>query len=967
MIPRGFEQYDPELVPELISYLDRKCTMANNPTSLDYAICQFRQVYPTSTEQKILLNGKSSIGASANGIIIDSGVLTLGEQQIPIISKYPKKPNPDFFYEVFVTIKLINECIQEGITGLVPSYGFFLCSPDKPLGQHFCTSDTDTTLFLITHKLNGMTMYDYMERHGATITIDKINEIIANLFSTLIQLEECEFHIIHNDLHIWNIMMQGDYPYLLDFGACSFTYGTYQYTLCDWVRGYTRVKKVEQNTKDRSTCGGAFDIIKVISRIIMILTEKRNDTVSRYLQEKQDAILSQFRLVPFTKSYIAPQGIELYKWLLNSGRSGDNKSRDTYEYNYSQLQHFTYRRIKDTFFHHLPEPRPFISWIPDVMIEHIQPEPISDQVREELIDNYAISSTEIQKETLEGNRDTTTIVLFAGLFSDGSGDFSFTSNVIQLLLENGISPNRIHVVLMPLFGKIGLQALQNMHREVLQCVASPTGGKTPNPIGEQVFTLVRQFFTYICTTYNYLFTKENCDESQSIMDLPSHEIRRVLQQFLQEQPLYKLRSNSHCDFTAQTLQHFITYTVEEHVIQWLKNCVAFFFTNPMIPIEQFHVQVMGEETIPFTPSMLAPDTQNVLTISFLNVDKYIDPTWERFTRLSLEEGGYCTKKFAPGFSKINTETCIGITVIDVEQIKINIDRKQIRPFNDGNYMVCYFGNIRTTGVSSYNLLCYFKLKSVCELMFRQYPTAIICINKAAFTILSFPEAKQVFPSLELVTDGNMSYYMIHDMKVTFFERKEREDFLVYLYQSLPVCVVTGDQSYFEGISMGKIVLYDLLGHKIALAIQMLELYQYIFTPSRSNTIRINQMVQNTTITRKMYHQNKTFMNRQQTYECKEDYFIYETTDTNTSEIIHTEVRYQAIKAYYQFIYHLCLPLLEPTRHTYFLREIKKYSFTAHLQELLLQQKVVHLGKKKSKRRYKKQRSNKKQRTNKNIK
>ena len=50
------------------------------------------------------------------------------------------------------------------------------------------------------------------------------------------------------------------------------------------------------------------------------------------------------------------------------------------------------------------------------------------------------------------------------------------------------------------------------------------------------------------------------------------------------------------------------------------------------------------------------------------------------------------------------------------------------------------------------------------------------------------------------------------------------DFINFIYRSEPLCILTGDQSYFEGISMGKNIIYDVIALKIPLINDIQNMY-----------------------------------------------------------------------------------------------------------------------------------------------
>jgi hypothetical protein len=54
-----------------------------------------------------------------------------------------------------------------------------------------------------------------------------------------------------------------------------------------------------------------------------------------------------------------------------------------------------------------------------------------------------------------------------------------------------------------------------------------------------------------------------------------------------------------------------------------------------------------------------------------------------------------------------------------------------------------------------------------------------------------------------------------------------DEFQYFLKQSRPETFTTGDQSFFEAVSMEKVVFYDTLRHKLNIAQQVMNLFEFL--------------------------------------------------------------------------------------------------------------------------------------------
>jgi hypothetical protein len=147
-----------------------------------------------------------------------------------IAIKLPKRPlynlvkDPNLYLrEVFVNFVILNHYIELGNTHLVPTYGFFLCDkPDEKIGRPICTKKTGFPwIHMIQQKIEGTTLKNKIEH----MTLPECKKVLYQVLNTLILLQESEYHIVHNDLNLDNIMVSEDlHAWIIDWGHVSFTY-----------------------------------------------------------------------------------------------------------------------------------------------------------------------------------------------------------------------------------------------------------------------------------------------------------------------------------------------------------------------------------------------------------------------------------------------------------------------------------------------------------------------------------------------------------------------------------------------------------------------------------------------------------------------------------------------------------------------------------------------------------------------
>ncbi len=66
------------------------------------------------------------------------------------------------------------------------------------------------------------------------------------------------------------------------------------------------------------------------------------------------------------------------------------------------------------------------------------------------------------------------------------------------------------------------------------------------------------------------------------------------------------------------------------------------------------------------------------------------------------------------------------------------------------------------------------------------------------------------------------------LKLKFFKRIEPSQFIPFIKHSEPILFTTGDQSYQEALSLGKLVFHDYVDHRMAMVDTLLECYDILF-------------------------------------------------------------------------------------------------------------------------------------------
>jgi hypothetical protein len=328
-------------------------------------------------------------------------------------------------------------------------------------------------------------------------------------------------------------------------------------------------------------------------------------------------------------------------------------------------------------------------------------------------------------------------------------------------------------------------------------------------------------------------------------DYKEHDLTKITQKIHDKFP-YRCTLNGKIlnDFLLSGTNVIFWYT-------WIKNVFSF-----LLPFKRIGVDlriILSKELKSLEKKQFTSDSILRLLIN----DKYkidFDKSFEEpdVKTLSFAEGGRCSSGFySYGYSEdedvSKKQKCLGINIVDT--------RKLEGLSEEGDYTFCYFGKVNEneTSITPYGLLMMHKLKY----LILMEETSHIKINKSCFDLIlkyrtfsdiifgedakeekkeeedeedeedAQPKKKKLKPApvIEKVSENVLR---INGKKtIEFYDVLDSLSFLNSLNTSKIYCVLTCDQSYFEGISLGKIVLFDLHQHKKQLSLQILSLYNHL--------------------------------------------------------------------------------------------------------------------------------------------
>jgi len=425
-----------------------------------------------------------------------------------------------------------------------------------------------------------------------------------------------------------------------------------------------------------------------------------------------------------------------------------------------------------------------------------------------------------------------------------------------------------------------------------------------------------------------------------------------------------------CTIDTNVLLMFLKWTVINDFGVWLTNIIKFF-----MPLQEKGISfklIHNNELDQVKRSDFTIDTTDVVLMSFL-FDKSTNKTFHEslsiYNHIKLHEGGACTFNtyYSTGFNP-TSPMCKGINVLD----QTLIDSTYKVP-HDGNYHVCYFGNVSISPkMEPTCILTLFKLKYMIHFVKKARTNAIIYVNKSCYQRIRDYTSRDDIDAIYGTMERQDPFIILNGVTVSYYDALSSKEFINFVYYSHPLCILRGDQSYFEGISMGKIILYDMLSFKMPLYEQMLHLYctflenNHIYTDTDITKQDISDSIKTIDINDSyLKYQNAVIYNRISNikYSISTEGFDYNAYVIGPL-VKHIYFSYQHLHDLYDLTYSLCKFLLNDRLKTKFISWLyKEYDFEHNLFDLITRTMSTHDSKKGRKKhsckRYKKGRKSKK--------
>jgi len=284
---------------------------------------------------------------------------------------------------------------------------------------------------------------------------------------------------------------------------------------------------------------------------------------------------------------------------------------------------------------------------------------------------------------------------------------------------------------------------------------------------------------------------------------------------------YYINDLTECQVKSQVFQSFLDNSlVSSFWSTFINNCKTYFI-EPIefkdIKINFVYTDNKSTQTVIDNVIKSFP-RDNMIVVTFLSSKFSIDflkkSPYDQYRVINIDEGGNCSDKYISGGFKSGNPKCIGINITPIEPLSLTVS-----PYTDGKYHVCYFGGLGN--IDPYGILMGFKLKYFIP----RTTVPLIFVNEICYNILK--NNKEIYRVIlgDYEVDEGRKKISINGKIISPFSPYKPAEFQSFLYHSEPLCILSGDQSYYEGISMGKIVLYDVLHHKVQLMRQIYQLYK----------------------------------------------------------------------------------------------------------------------------------------------
>jgi hypothetical protein len=486
------------------------------------------------------------------------------------------------------------------------------------------------------------------------------------------------------------------------------------------------------------------------------------------------------------------------------------------------------------------------------------------------------------------------IIFIIKPFSDGSGDYSISYKLIKLFRKMGIDNKNILTIipqdplLFNYFATLNKEFNKNCKTDIYKGDTindQLLNNKNISEFNEILLTICKQFkILYNMSDYQSFCNTGKFDDI-SVDTSTSSVIGGAMRKVIISNPNTVLLDNEvftqkihylsdstisaeQLDFRKKisdiitsinedatcTISKDLLKTFNENIINnpnfyiGFYNIIKFFLSSDIndTNFKYYELSRLGN----ITPSELEIENNlcDTIIISFLWHDLLWNKKIYLLPRINLSEGGLIdpiNKIYAPGYMK-DSIYALGINFLDYTTIKdISIEspyyNERLSMVLKVNmiYNICYFGyNIYMSFWN--NFLILYKLKYFIEKVTECQDICNIYINENVFIIINthFDEiTAKILPDIQKIENGYTLIVNGKTVYIRYYKPMANDQFINFINKSQDLCMLSGDQSYFEGISLGKLIIYDILPHKFELYRQMLKMYR-----DYSNDLTLDEVI-----------------------------------------------------------------------------------------------------------------------------
>lgn len=421
----------------------------------------------------------------------------------------------------------------------------------------------------------------------------------------------------------------------------------------------------------------------------------------------------------------------------------------------------------------------------------------------------------------------TVLVLFT-LYTDGLGDFLLCEKILDMVQKSG-------------YNKIKLVLCDNSNTRVTNLDLIFKKIKSIRSSGTVIEPIIDDFLvtlmTYLPSFYSDIKLLDNPENYQSTYDLSR----------IDQSLLYKLNTLAESIKDIQLIPGFDELPIlintfrEKKLNFWFEKVYQIFIANPNRLVDTKNIYIVSNSEN--TTNKLIGQAVDIPPVKILNY-KFVPSRDFRMKENTIDigEGGECEEGYivSMGYNRQEDDTCMGFQQLtNIDEITRPIDN-MVGPINiTENYYFAYFGGFLNRYMyQTHDIKFLFKFRAFINNINDPGDLITVYLNEPAYLKLISDIGLVVFQPRNISDDG-MRYGRFIIKPYRSFTHKQ---FLQALYFSNQYCALTGDQSFFEGLSMGKNVFYDVLHHKIRLFIQVVRMYvDYYNKYIRSDNLDINRL------------------------------------------------------------------------------------------------------------------------------